>query len=207
MIPINFFTDFSSPFAFLTLRYLVKIKDLYIPDLEITPLSFKYNITDNTSFKQLLTNHLKTSQEDIEMYYDDLKLIFLNEGINFNDNIIISDQTIAQVGLKFANKYQIGTNFAQLVYESVFIHGKDISDEEVIYNIIEDLQLDLNFFKEAISQDLFLPSIKQDHLLCKTLDIKVVPYMIVENQISIKQYYDYDSLLTVLLKIKDHLGL
>lgn len=207
MIQVQFFTDFSSPFAYLTLHYVNKIRDLYIPDLEITPQTFTLYEKETKTFHELLKTHLKVENDDeINLYYQDLKLIFEKENIVLNDHVMITNQTLAQIGLKYANDFQVGNHYVNLIYAAVFQDGYDISQEEVIFDVLEDLGLDIPLFKSRLAEGYYLSALKQDLLLVENLEVKQVPFMMVEQMYAVKTFYEYDQLLTLLLKIKEHLG-
>ena len=158
---IEFYFDCSSPWT-------------YLGFVGINEISFKYNI--EVKFLPILVGGIFNSVND-EVYKfrakpNPLKSSYYNQDLQMwakVRNIIINWPTIFPVnsvkamrGALFFKEQQQISDYAIKIFEAYWTEGKDISQDNVICKISEDLNVDPNVFIDFINQETTKNALKKN---------------------------------------------
>lgn len=118
----------------------------------------------------------------------------------------ISSPWIASLAIKAAELQgkRAGKLFLRKVQENLFLRKRNISDEEVLFSIAQDVNIDLQEFKNDLYSESAKKAFQGDLKLTKEMEVDYIPTIVFFNQvveehgIKISGLYPYDIYVKVL---------
>ena len=85
--------------------------------------------------------------------------------------------------------------------EALFTHNKNIDDDNVIYELIKETDLDFDKWLEVYNSEEVIVEVETDLYLAKQYNIKSVPALIIDQKYILKGAQPYEVILESLTEI------
>jgi len=204
MIQIQIWGDFECPYSYLQTVALAKLKERYQDGIEIIWRAIELTPTIGTmppsdSFLK------KLQQASLEPIVQEEKLVLRTPAF-------LTYTWLAQESMCFANKHEKSLQLALAIFKSVFSQGGNISNEDEIITLAEQVGIEPNALREAFDDGVVTKQVIADEEEFKANGFQGVPAMLIgEKNFSPKSfmpvtgYTDIDE-LEKLIPIKSLLG-
>ena len=178
-ISVQFYFDYSCPWTYLGYKRLIQTTTRTASLIEWKPINLEIVSTSLNKPKKespkYITNYRKKDLQDWASYCS----LDIKEHKNLDHRISLK----ASRGAFFALSENKIVDYSSEVFKAFFSDLADISDDQVLINIAEKLDMDIEAFKESIQNDLQDEKIKSN---CEELISKGgygSPTMVVDKQL------------------------
>ncbi len=196
MTEIKIFSDFACPFCYIGFSIMKRLKAerddidfLFIPSI----LNPNESLMGSSLYAHVDRETAHLGYLRIESLAKEYGLVYNNRERRFNTNRLHMASIYAYEHDKFFE-------FAQLGFEYIFEHGKNVALEEVVNEIGEKVGLDIKDMNAQINSKEYISYLDDAHELAIKYDIESIPTFIVDDvkkPTTLKPYKDF---------IKDLLG-
>ncbi len=207
-ITIEVWSDFMCPFCYMGKRKL---------DAGLAKFEHKDNVDIIWKTYQLAPNFVTDSNMNMSQFVAKRRDIPLSEAIEMNKNVEIKakevgltynmDKTVAANTFKahqlshFAKQYGKQTEAEEIIFRSFFTDGKNIDDESVLFELCEELELDVDELKSVFTNNKFADDIEFDGKLARDMGIKMIPCFVINGDKSISGTYDSETFYEALNEV------
>lgn len=180
MTTIDIHIDFACPFSYMGgERFIQFLEEKQLPKETVRFRSFQLQPDDDNQHPNYMMNRFKASgMATIENYKN-----FFNNGIgtaaaeiglHYDVEKVISKNSLnAHIGLQYAAEEGKHIEYFRKVMSGHWETGKDYSDMAFIENVLTEIGLDLQIFKEKIAE--YQKKVAEDIALAQNRNIYSVP--------------------------------
>jgi predicted DsbA family dithiol-disulfide isomerase len=204
MIQIQIWGDFECPYSYLQAVALAKLKARYTNGIEISWRSIELAPTIGTVLPSE-TYLAKLKQAAAEPIVQEEQLVL-------NAPSFLTYTWLAQESVCFANQYGKSLQLALAIFKSVFSQGSNISNEDEIISLAEQVGIEPMALREAFDNGVLTKQVIADEEEFKANGFQGVPAMLIgEKNFSPKSFmpvtgYTNVDELEKLIPIKSLLG-
>jgi predicted DsbA family dithiol-disulfide isomerase len=204
MIQIQIWGDFECPYSYLQTVALAKLKERYQDGIEIIWRAIELTPTIGTTPPS--ESYLKKLQQAAA------EPIVQEEKLVLNAPTFLTYTWLAQESVCFANKYGKSLQLALAIFKAVFSKGANISNEDEIIALAEQVGVEPNALREAFDDGVVTKQVIADEEEFKANGFQGVPAMLIgEKNFSPKSFMPVTGFTNVdelekLIPIKSLLG-
>jgi predicted DsbA family dithiol-disulfide isomerase len=204
MIQIQIWGDFECPYSYLQTVALAKLKERYQDGIEIIWRAIELTPTIGTMPPS--ESYLKKLQQAAA------EPIVQENQLELNAPTFLTYTWLAQESVCFANKHGKSLQLALAIFKAVFSQGANISNEDEIIALAEQVGVEPNSLREAFDDGVVTKQVIADEEEFKANGFQGVPAMLIgEKNFSPKSFMPvtgYTNLdeLEKLIPIKSLLG-
>jgi len=199
MIQIQIWADFECPYSYFQTIVLEKLHAKYQDRLEIVWRAFELTPIDgNVLPSQSYTdNHEAAKSEPV----------VTEEGLELSLPKFLTYTWLAQESVYFANSQGLSLKLARALFDAFFLHGFDISNEDVVMRIATQVGVDIQKLRQALDNGELTKHVIADEQEFKTYGFQGLPAMLIGEKnfsprsfMPITGYKTFDELLEILPK-------
>jgi predicted DsbA family dithiol-disulfide isomerase len=204
MIQIQIWGDFECPYSYLQTVALAKLKERYQDGIEIIWRAIELTPTIGTMPPS--DSYLKKLQQAAA------EPIVQEEQLVLNAPTFLTYTWLAQESVCFANKHGKSLQLALAIFKAVFSQGANISNEDEIISLAEQVGVEPNALREAFDDGVVTKQVIADEEEFKANGFQGVPAMLIgEKNFSPKSFMPVTGFtnldeLEKLIPIKSLLG-
>lgn len=205
---VQIWSDVMCPFCYIAKNNFEKaVKQLpFAGEIKVEWKSFQLDpelkeTSGNKTFGQYLMERKGFSSPQTDQFLKQLSDMGRNSGVDFNhDRTFVANTFSAHKLLHLAKSYVKDNEMEELLFRALFEDGKNIADTDLLVSLAEQLGIDIEEAKEAITSDRFEYDVKQDVLEANNLGISGVPFFILNNKYSVSGAQPVDAFVSALTK-------
>ena len=190
---VTFCFDFGSPYSYLAYNYLSPIKEAGAQiDLKPVLLGGIFKATGNQP--------PATVQKKGEYMFKDIQRWSNKLGISFKMNPYFPILTVPHMrGAILAQKKNILEDYMQSMFDSMWLKGLNLNDQEILTKVASESGIDPNDFAEGISSDEIKDELRVNTQFAIDKGAFGVPTYFLENEI----FWGIDSIKFLLESLKN----
>ena len=190
---VTFCFDFGSPYSYLAYNYLSPIKEAGAQiDLKPVLLGGIFKATGNQP--------PATVQKKGEYMFKDIQRWSNKLGISFKMNPYFPILTVPHMrGAILAQKKDILEDYMQSMFDSMWLKGLNLNDQEILTKVASESGIDPNDFAEGISSDEIKDELRLNTQFAIDKGAFGVPTYFLENEI----FWGIDSIKFLLESLKN----
>tara|TARA_X000001036_G_C20566850_1_gene760954 strand:+ start:283 stop:867 length:585 start_codon:yes stop_codon:yes gene_type:complete len=190
---VTFCFDFGSPYSYLAYNYLSPIKETGARiDLKPVLLGGIFKATGNQP--------PATVQKKGEYMFKDIQRWSNKLGISFKMNPYFPILTVPHMrGAILAQKKNILEEYMQSMFDSMWLKGLNLNDQEILTKVASESGIDPNDFAEGISSDEIKDELRLNTQFAIDKGAFGVPTYFLENEI----FWGIDSIKFLLESLKN----
>tara|TARA_B100001173_G_scaffold157106_1_gene136068 strand:+ start:705 stop:1289 length:585 start_codon:yes stop_codon:yes gene_type:complete len=190
---VTFCFDFGSPYSYLAYNYLSPIKETGARiDLKPVLLGGIFKATGNQP--------PATVQKKGEYMFKDIQRWSNKLGISFKMNPYFPILTVPHMrGAILAQKKNILEDYMQSMFDSMWLKGLNLNDQEILTKVASESGIDPNDFAEGISSDEIKDELRLNTQFAIDKGAFGVPTYFLENEI----FWGIDSIKFLLESLKN----
>jgi len=171
MIQIQIWGDFECPYSYLQTVALAKLKERYQDGIEIIWRAIELTPTIGTMPPS--DSYLKKLQQAAA------ESIVQEEQLVLNAPSFLTYTWLAQESVCFANKHGKSLQLALAIFKAVFSQGANISNEDEIISLAEQVGVEPNALREAFDDGVVTKQVIADEEEFKANGFQGVPAMLI----------------------------
>jgi predicted DsbA family dithiol-disulfide isomerase len=171
MIQIQIWGDFECPYSYLQTVALAKLKERYQDGIEIIWRAIELTPTIGTMPPS--DSYLKKLQQAAA------ESIVQEEQLVLNAPTFLTYTWLAQESVCFANKHGKSLQLALAIFKAVFSQGANISNEDEIISLAEQVGVEPNALREAFDDGVVTKQVIADEEEFKANGFQGVPAMLI----------------------------
>jgi predicted DsbA family dithiol-disulfide isomerase len=171
MIQIQIWGDFECPYSYLQTVALAKLKERYQDGIEIIWRAIELTPTIGTMPPS--DSYLKKLQQAAA------ESIVQEEELVLNAPSFLTYTWLAQESVCFANKHGKSLQLALAIFKAVFSQGANISNEDEIIKLAEQVGVEPNALREAFDDGVVTKQVIADEEEFKANGFQGVPAMLI----------------------------
>ena len=190
---VTFCFDFGSPYSYLAYNYLSPIKETgALIDLKPVLLGGIFKATGNQP--------PATVQKKGEYMFKDIQRWSNKLGISFKMNPYFPILTVPHMrGAILAQKKNILEDYMQSMFDSMWLKGLNLNDQEILTKVASESGIDPNDFAEGISSDEIKDELRVNTQFAIDKGAFGVPTYFLENEM----FWGIDSIKFLLESLKN----
>ena len=190
---VTFCFDFGSPYSYLAYNYLSPIKDAGA-QIELKPVLL------GGIFKATGNQPPATVQKKGEYMFKDIKRWANKLDISFKMNPYFPILTVPHMrGAILAQKKNILEDYMQSMFDSMWLKGLNLNDQEILTKVASESGIDPNDFAEGISSDEIKDELRLNTQFAIDKGAFGVPTYFFENEM----FWGIDSIKFLLESLKN----
>lgn len=171
MIQIQIWADFECPYSYFQTIALEKLQAKYQDALEIVWRAFELTpVEGKTSPSQSYIDNLQTAKSEPIVVKEKLDLLVPK---------FLTYTWLAQECVYFANNQGLSLKLARALFDAFFLHGLDISSEDVVIQIANKVGLDCQQLRQALDDGELTKHVISDEQEFKTYGFQGLPTMLI----------------------------
>jgi predicted DsbA family dithiol-disulfide isomerase len=171
MIQIQIWGDFECPYSYLQTVALAKLKERYQDGIEIIWRAIELTPTIGTMPPS--ESYLKKLQQAAA------ESLVQEEQLVLNAPTFLTYTWLAQESVCFANKHGKSLQLALAIFKAVFSQGANISNEDEIISLAEQVGVEPNALREAFDDGVVTKQVIADEEEFKANGFQGVPAMLI----------------------------
>lgn len=179
-----FFFDYVSPPSYINFKYLEKLLSKR-SDIELEFINVELNPSYHGEeyIYKFVAKKYQCEEVDSFKYFETLgrHLQKMNININFN-NMILRNGHFAHLVAKYCKKINKELKWHQIVFDYYYTLQKDISDQEIILEMAQQIGIDNQIILDIIHNNHFNFQLQKDIAYAKKLKISGVPIIKIDDQ-------------------------
>ena len=207
MIELDIFSDTVCPWCYIGKKRLENALNKY-KNLEIKQTWRPFQLNpgmppDGMDRQEYLISKFGSS-DAAKTVYENIYEEGVKEGINFNFDLIEVTPNSFNSHRLLALGYQANIQEKVLddLFESYFLHGKDIGDPNILLQIAIKHNIDAEDFKSYLSDQENIEPLANEEIQAKKMGIKSIPTYIVNKQIVINGAQTSENFELIFEKLK-----
>ena len=197
MIQIQIWADFECPYSYFQTIVLEKLQAKYQDRLEIVWRAFELTpVEGSISPTQSYIDNLQAAKSEPIIVQENLDLITPK---------YLTYTWLAQESVYFANTQGLSLKLARALFDAFFLHGLDISSEDVVMQIANKVGIDLQQLRQALDNGELTKHVMADEQEFKTYGFQGLPAMLIGEKnfsprsfMPITGYKTFEELLEIL---------
>ena len=201
MMKIDVWSDFACPFCYIGKRNMESALKEYDGQVEIEFHSFLLDPNAKRSHvkpSESLGRKYGRSAEEGQKMIDRVVNMAKDVGLNYNYDDLIETNTLkAHKLLQYSKEEDKDKLIKEEIFKAHFIDGLDIGDDNVLLDIATRLGLDEEKSLQALSSDIYESKVDLDRYAAQQLEIKSVPFFVIDNKKGIQGAQPKEAFLRV----------
>lgn len=196
-VKVEIWSDFVCPYCYIGKKKLQQaIKKLNIADkVEIVWHSYQldpyFPRGGSVPTSQYLLEKKGLTKDGLEATYQQLTSRGLQYGIDFQFGKALTFNTFDAHRLwQWSKTYDKGSGMKEALFEAYFTRGVDLSRRENLLNVVENMGLDREEAGRILDSDDYGDSLNDDVYQARLLDVRGVPYFLVNGEMVISGAQD-----------------
>ena len=197
MIQIQIWADFECPYSYFQTIVLENLQAKYQNRLEIVWRAFELTpVEGNISPSQSYIDNLEAAKSEPIVKKENLELLTPK---------FLTYTWLAQECVYFANAQGLSLKLARALFDAFFLHGLDISSEDVVMQIANKVGIDLQQLRQALDNGELTKHVMADEQEFKTYGFQGLPAMLIGEKnfsprsfMPITGYKTFEELLEIL---------
>ena len=197
MIQIQIWANFECPYSYFQTIVLEKLQAKYLDRLEIVWRAFELTpVEGNISPSQSYIDNLEAAKSEPIVKKENLKLLTPK---------FLTYTWLAQESVCFANAQGLSLKLARALFDAFFLHGLDISSDDVVMQIAKKVGIDLQQLRQALDNGELTKHVMADEQEFKTYGFQGLPAMLIGEKnfsprsfMPITGYKTFEELLEIL---------
>ena len=197
MIQIQIWANFECPYSYFQTIVLEKLQAKYLDRLEIVWRAFELTpVEGNISPSQSYIDNLEAAKSEPIVKKENLKLLTPK---------FLTYTWLAQESVYFANAQGLSLKLARALFDAFFLHGLDISSDDVVMQIAKKVGIDLQQLRQALDNGELTKHVMADEQEFKTYGFQGLPAMLIGEKnfsprsfMPITGYKTFEELLEIL---------
>lgn len=206
---IEIWSDFACPYCYIGEKKLEKALDelgLH-KDVEIGFRSFQLNEKavrhENVDLNSLISKKYGISYDQAKAANQGIIQGAKEVGLNYDFDIIKPGNTgLAHEVYKYCASLGKGQEMVDLLFSGYFEKGLDISSEEVLMDLGQQVDLAKGDLERLISERTFMKAVKDDQKKAFELGISSVPFFIIDDKYTVSGAQSVANFKDVLAKAR-----
>ena len=113
---------------------------------------------------------------DISAMMQRMRTMMEQEGLPFGENRFMTyNSRLAQELAKWGENTDKSEELITALYHAYFVHGKNIGDEQVLLEVVEQVGLPAEEAREILQQRLFKDAVDEDWHYARSIGVTAVP--------------------------------
>jgi predicted DsbA family dithiol-disulfide isomerase len=199
MIQIQIWADFECPYSYFQTIILEKLQAKHQDRLEVVWRAFELTpVEGRISPSQSYMENFEAAKSEP---------IVLKEGLELLAPTSLTYTWLAQESVYFANSQGLSLKLARALFDAFFLHGLDISSEDVVMQISAQVGIDVQYLRQALDNGELTKHVMADEQEFKTYGFQGLPAMLIgEKNFSPRSfmpmmgYKTFEELLEILPK-------
>lgn len=207
MIKVDVWSDINCPFCYIGKRHLeVALSQLPHKEVEIIwhsfeldPFSHPPKGADSTDL--LAKKYGRDRNWAIEMNQNVTQMA-ARAGLDFQlEKAIAANSLNAHRLIHLAGTHGLQGEMKEKLLSAKFVRGLDISDEDTLVKLGEEVGIKSNEIRSMLSSDLYTNQVRRDEEEAARLGIRGVPFFIVNNQFALSGAQPVEAFQEVFSKL------
>lgn len=171
MIQLQIWGDFECPYSFFQTIVLAKLKEKHQDQIEIVWRACELSPAEGKiSPSQYYTNTFEEAK---------LEPIVMEEGLKISMPKFLTYTWLAQESVYFANSQGLSLKLARALFDAFFLHGLDISNEEIVMQIASQCDVDCQLLRRALDNGELTKHVMADEQEFKIYGFQGLPAMLI----------------------------
>lgn len=142
--------------------------------------------SENKTVNQYLMERKGMPMAQIEQMQQRVKEMGAQVGIQFNqEKAIVANTFLAHKLIHLATENNLATEAEELLFQSHFLNGENISNLSVLLSIAEQLNLDRKKVETVLNSDQLDYEVKQDILEARNIGVSGVPFFVLNDKYAV----------------------
>lgn len=194
-IRVDVWSDIACPWCYIgTRRFEAGVAAFHKqhPDVEIELETHSYELAPDTpddyegSEIDFLVKHKGMPREQVESMLEQMTSMAEAEGIVFNfDRLKHANTRRAHRVLHLAKQQGLQTELLERLFRAYFTEGEQMADEETLARLGEEVGLDADEVRDAISDEEFEAAVEADITRARMLGANGVPFFLLEEKYAV----------------------
>jgi predicted DsbA family dithiol-disulfide isomerase len=171
MMQIQIWADFECPYCYFQTIVLGQLKEKYQDKIEIIWRAFELSpIEGQTPPSSSYIQNLEIAKSEPIVAQESLTLLMPQ---------FLTYTWLAQESIYFANAQGLSLKLARALFDTFFLQGLDISNEEVVLQIATQSGIDEQLLREALDNGALTKHVMADEQEFKTYGFQGLPAMLI----------------------------
>lgn len=195
---MTIFSDYIWPFCYIGKGIVDELKKEF--DIEDTWLPLEIHPDTPEEGKELTAMFPKSR---LEAMTTNLKNYGSQFGLVFNQLNLLSNSHLSLLAGEFARDNGKFHQYHETAFKAYFTYGKDIGKVEVIYNILEELGLDINSFSSEVKAGTYEGKLQETSESAQLNGINSTPTFIINNKYAVVGAQPVEAFKKALLEMEN----
>lgn len=205
-ITIEIWSDFMCPFCYMGKRKLETALAQFEHKNQVNiiwrsfQLSPNYTTDADINLISFLSARKGISIQESTDIHTQIETKALEQNLVYNTKNTVAANTYKAHQLShLSKKYDKQNQAEEIIFRSVFTDGYNIDDENVLYNLCEELGIDKEELRKVFEKNLFSHDISADIKAACTRGIKMIPCFVINGTKIISGTYNSDTFYQALV--------
>ncbi|WP_411170085.1 DsbA family oxidoreductase [Clostridium sp. MB05] len=205
---VEIWSDIFCPFCYIGKRRFEAALEKFDNSLEVEVIyrSFELNPSSPKHYEEdihaLIASKYGMSYEEAKLNNDNIIKQAATLGLTYNfDTLIPTNSFDAHRMIHFANKYRKMEEMTEGLFKAYFTDSKDVSDYEILANIVASIGLDKEEALEVLNNNDYEESVRRDEKRGSQLGITGVPFFVFNDKFAVSGAQSTDIFLNALNKV------
>lgn len=192
IMKIEIFSDFTCPFCYIGKTKLANAIEKVALDEEPKMIFRKYEIhpeiegSIDIPYKDYMLDMMGGNQRKLDEFLEELTAHAKEVGLDFNFDTMIGANTADAHRLgKWVASENLDQQYTDLLMKAHFTDGKDLSDRNFLYTVIEQIGLSKEIAKEVLEEDKFAYELEMDQYAAQQIGVESAPFFVFDNRFGI----------------------
>jgi predicted DsbA family dithiol-disulfide isomerase len=205
---IEIWSDYACPYCYIGEKKL----DIALAGLELqSPIQKKFRsfqLNPNAvsqvgvDINTLISNKYGITYEKAKAANDNIVAVAKEVGLNFDfKNIKPCNTELAHQIYKYCESIGKEQQLTKRLFAAYFEQGKDISSEEVLLGMVNELGIDKEVVREVIRQKTYKNAVLNDKITAGKMDINSVPFFLIDDKYTVSGAQSIEHFKMVLNRV------
>lgn len=211
---IEIWSDYVCPFCYIGKRTLEKaLKQTgFEPQAEISFKAYQLNpdtpVDSTVSTYESLAKKMGQTVEQAKEMTKGVAQHARTVGLEYNFDQMVEANTMAAHRLvKWAEEKGKASELTESLLHNYFIEAKNISNDEVLLTLIEEVGLDRTEAKAVLASDRFLQEVEADIMEARQIGVQGVPFFVINRKYAISGAQPLEAFVDSIRQIADEEGI
>jgi len=189
---IEIFSDFTCPFCYIGKTKLTNAIGKVELNEEPKMIFRKYEIhpeiegSIDIPYKEYMLNMMGGNQRKLDEFLEELTSHAEEVGLKFNFDTMIAANTADAHRLgKWIASEKMDQQYTDLLMKAHFTEGKDLSDRDFLYSVVQSLGLSKEKAIEVLEKNEFEYDLEMDQYAAQQIGVESAPFFVFDNRFGI----------------------
>lgn len=192
IMKIEIFSDFTCPFCYIGKTKLTNAIGKVELNEEPKMIFRKYEIhpeiegSIDIPYKEYMLNMMGGNQRKLDEFLEELTSHAEEVGLKFNFDTMIAANTADAHRLgKWIASEKMDQQYTDLLMKAHFTEGKDLSDRDFLYSVVQSLGLSKEKAIEVLEKNEFEYDLEMDQYAAQQIGVESAPFFVFDNRFGI----------------------